>query len=382
MKSFRRRAIPVMILVAVLSATSSPAPSSAATTLSGSLSGVSAVSGSNAWAVGEHLAGGAVDTRVLHWNGSGWSKVESPNPSSEGNYLNGVSAVSGSNAWAVGYYYSPSKQGDFTLILHWNGKSWSKVNSPNPSSGYNTLESVSATSATNAWAVGKYQGGTNPVHTLILHWNGQGWSKVPSPSPGSGDNDLEAVSALSSTNAWAVGWTSNGGASHTLILHWNGSVWSRVPSPNPSSKGNFLDGVSVLSGSTAWAVGSYFGAGYVGRTLILRWNGTSWTRPTSPNPGTNANDLLGVKAIAPGNVWAVGNWCESNCVGPDAVFHTLIVHWNGKAWSKANAPDPHPSAGNFLAGVGASAGDDVWAVGQHGFGTLILHWNGSSWSRA
>jgi hypothetical protein len=39
----------------------------------------------------------------------------SPNPSSSFNYLNSVAATSASNAWAVGYYYN----GPTTLVEHW-----------------------------------------------------------------------------------------------------------------------------------------------------------------------------------------------------------------------------------------------------------------------
>jgi len=35
--------------------------------------------------------------------------------------LFGVAATSASNAWAVGYSFNPIR----TLILHWNGKTWS-----------------------------------------------------------------------------------------------------------------------------------------------------------------------------------------------------------------------------------------------------------------
>ena len=39
---------------------------------------------------------------------------------------------------------------------------------------------------------------------------------------------LNGVAATSARNVWAVGGT-NGGK--TLIVHWNGSAWRRVPSP-------------------------------------------------------------------------------------------------------------------------------------------------------
>jgi hypothetical protein len=66
-------------------------------------------------------------TLILRWNGTAWSQAKSPNPSSAANVLSGVTATSASNAWAVGYYDNSSTGARDTLILHWNGVSWSKT---------------------------------------------------------------------------------------------------------------------------------------------------------------------------------------------------------------------------------------------------------------
>jgi hypothetical protein len=89
---------------------------------------------------------------------------------------------------------------------------------------------VSADSPTDVWAVGDYTpAGDSVTLTLILHGDGTRWSKVPSPNPGGttiGDSELYAVSALSPTDAWAVGQYD--GLDRRLILHWNGSAWSQT----------------------------------------------------------------------------------------------------------------------------------------------------------
>ena len=144
-----------------------------------SLHGVSATSPTNAWAVGNYCTSSCPGL-IVHWKGTRWSKVTSSNPSPTV-VLNGVSATSATNAWAVGNYCGSSCSTDRTLIVHWNGTSWSTVTSLNPSSHNNSLNGVSATSATNAWAVGNYcvsDCGSNPstYKTLILHWNGTSWS--------------------------------------------------------------------------------------------------------------------------------------------------------------------------------------------------------------
>lgn len=71
----------------------------------------------------------------------------------------------------------------------------------------------------------KRLGGSNLVEkTLVLHWNGNTWKQVASPTPPN-DGQLNSVSAVSSSSAWAVGYVNFTGT--TLILHWNGKHWTR-----------------------------------------------------------------------------------------------------------------------------------------------------------
>jgi len=164
-----------------------------------------------------------------------------------------------------------------TLILHWNGTKWSRVSSPNGPDIESVLASTSGASPSNAWAVGDYGDGVD-YFTLILHWNGTKWTRVNSPSPSAIDNELHSVRATSTTDAWAVGTFISGPATYdTLIEHWNGHVWSVVDSPNPSATTNFLNGVVTTSATNAWAVGYYYD-GAVYHTLILHWNGHTWVQ--------------------------------------------------------------------------------------------------------
>jgi hypothetical protein len=306
------------------------------------LFGVSAVSGSDAWAVGRQNSTGVFKTLILHWNGTAWSKVKSPSPSLADAELMGVSAVSGSDAWAVGWYWNRTGTATDTLILHWNGTAWTQVKSPNPSSDppyipANSLDGVSARSGSDAWAVGDYLANDGLSHALIVHWNGTAWTRVNSPTaPRYTDFGLTGVSAVSGSDAWAVGNYSsldNPGASRTLVLHWNGTAWSKInsPTPNPNDL-NFLQGVSARSDSDAWAVGNYWNTSGLSRSLILHWNGTAWTQVKSPNPGPMANRLSGVSARSGSDAWAVGD--HDTAV---STTNSLIAHWNGTAWANALA---------------------------------------------
>jgi hypothetical protein len=90
------------------------------------------------------------------------------------------------------------------------------------------LQSVSAASATDAWAVGedslRLNANTEISGTLIEHWNGKTWSTAASPGRG----QLTAVSAATATGAWAAGSYCvsacglDAEVDHTLIEHGNG----------------------------------------------------------------------------------------------------------------------------------------------------------------
>ena len=240
--------------------------------------------------------------------------------------LTAVAALSRTDAWAVGVYEDRALN-RLTLIEHWNGVKWTRVPSPDPgppvgaNTAQNGLVGVAAVSRSSAWAVGGY---TTPLgccevnRTLILHWNGRTWKKVSSPNaggPGFHNNLLTGVSALSGS-AWAVGGFWNGSAPRTLALHWNGRDWARVASPNPSVApyADQLLGVVDVSRSSAIAVGYWTPFNAAERTFMLRWNGRNWKQLTSPNPGgTQYNqELAAVAGTSCANVWAVGDYSNNN----------------------------------------------------------------------
>lgn len=268
-----------------------------------------------------------------------------------------VTATSASNAWAVG-----GAAGDKTMIMRWNGTAWTQVPSPSPGPARSILTGVAATSASNAWAVGNTTNSKGTAKGLILHWNGGTWTQLPTPG---GAIYLQSVAATSARNAWAVG-TSTGG--NGLILHWNGTSWKKVASPESTG----FDGVAAISSSDAWA----WGVGTSG-SEIIRWNGTAWK--VTPTPSTVLVNR--VAANSAGNAWAVGYST------PATDIKTAILRWNGTAWKKVASPSPGSQP--VLSGVAVTSASNAWAVGvsyKHVGGTLtssnlIEHWNGSAWKQ-
>jgi hypothetical protein len=321
---------------------------------------VAVLSPCNAWAVGSFAP---EQTLIVHWDGASWAQVTSPDPGIA-TTLSGVSAVSASDVWAVGQYFNA---GAFhTLIVHWDGAAWTQVPSPNaPGSTQDDLVAVRAASATNAWAVGSYHNSSDVSQTLILHWNGTTWTQVASPSPAQ-SSSLTSVAATSASDAWAVGFYYTGTADQSMILHWDGASWTQVTSPSPGSLSTILSGVRATSPSNAWAVGSYT-SGTPDRTLILHWNGSAWKQVTTPNPGGAAhdNDLSSIAATSANDAWAAGAYDTATGL------RTVALHWDGSAWTQAATPDLGSSTiDTGLNAVGASSAGNVWAVGSYSNGTV------------
>jgi len=296
------------------------------------------------------------------------------------NILLGVSVTTGCNAWAAGFETSNAASPGQALIEHWDGSAWSVQPSPVPGATSSRLFGVAAASAASAWAVGWFATGTTGG-ALTEHWDGTAWTQVPCPNP-HGTAVFTGVSAPSASNAWAVGRYNIGGTFQTLIEHWDGTAWTQVSSPDIGSNSNFLTGVAATSASNAWAVGYYRSSNLSNatQTLILHWNGTAWSQVPSPNPGGPSvlNELLGVAATSASNAWAVGYYINGSGL------RTLIEHWNGTAWTQVRSPSPGAPV-NALAGVASSSATSAWAVGDYETSslgpplTLVEHWNGTRW---
>ncbi|MDQ6606174.1 MAG: hypothetical protein M3Z06_06450 [Actinomycetota bacterium] len=260
---------------------------------------------------------------------------------------------------------------------------YTQVPSPNAFAGNNLLNGISATSAADAWAVGSLccSARHSGLGTLTEHWNGTAWSIVASPDSTLHDDVLNAVGSISSTDAWAVGSVKQTGfrTGTPLLLHWTGSSWSTVAPP--AGLTGSLRAISADSRSDVWTTGD---DGH-GKAIVLRYNGTAWSPVSIPLVGTGET-IGGVKAFSPSDVWLVGDHGSST----SSQAQTLILHWNGAAWSAIPSPSPDPNQ-NLLRAVGGVSTHDLWAVGQKGLSetatgvppgtrTLALHWNGTNWA--
>jgi hypothetical protein len=143
------------------------------------LASVTALAPNNVWAVGHgtnHIYPFNPTSLIEHFDGAKWTIVPSPNLSNgipgllaEPFPLSGVSAVSATDIWAVGFEYDNNTGADVTLTEHFNGKGWSVVSSPNGSSANNELFGVTALPGGSVVAVGFAKSDTSSdINGLIL----------------------------------------------------------------------------------------------------------------------------------------------------------------------------------------------------------------------
>ena len=316
------------------------------------LSSISPLSSSDIWAVGysKESATGALRTYALHWDGSTWTQVSSPN-FQYNSYLDAVAAVSPDAVWAVGGATNQNGTTGATLVLFWDGTSWASVSSPNPDV-YNSLKSVTANSVDDMWAAGVTEN-TDPQaqleRTFTIHCTRLGCTTVLSPNSGVGSNELFSIAALSPTQVWAVGYsvvmTRPYEDDLPLTLQWSGQGWSVLPTPPlpDGFDGGDFEKVIPVSATAVWAVGEVYNhMTSTDQTYAALWNGSSWT-VYPPLNVTSFNFFRGGAALSANDLWAVGE------ARPDInTRQTLIERYNDPCITPSptptNIPNPSPTS--------------------------------------
>ncbi len=246
---------------------------------------------------------------------------------------------------------------------------------PTPNEYFNNgLQAVSASSPNDIWAVGQ----------ATIHYDGTQWTAFPAPGmTGNNTSFLGGVADFSPTDAWAVGTTGIGeGLTGQVIERWNGTAWGVFPGPVFASGDQpSLKALTAISANDMWAVGSLLtDSGEILNFLFEHWDGKSWAATSHV---TNDAFLFAVSADAMNDVWAVG------FAGPENDnSRTLVMHYDGTDLTDVASPSVGSGASQFN-GVAALAPNNVWAVGfstpvappkSAATLTLIEHWAGSSWT--
>lgn len=241
-------------------------------------------------------------------------------------------------------------------LLEWTGSSWADHGQPgrgdldNPPS----FETLAVGPAGEVWLGGDVEWHPIlPTRPALVRWSPTaGWS-VPEmidlanatvyPNNERG-GDVRALSVAPDGTAFAVGFASSFGnaldGSVPLFLVRRNGAWVEIADPNfnwPGSRGagTFFTDVAAFSSSEVWAVGRHSnGGGVTTGGLVVHFDGTALTLLEDPTQGGIflGRDLGGMAALAPDDIWAVGDGTELG--GPT----TTLAHYDGTGWTLAASP--------------------------------------------
>lgn len=204
--------------------------------------------------------------------------------------------------------------------------------------------SIWGTAPDDVFAVGGPLGNTG-LASLALHYDGATWRELPV----GGDETFWWVAGSGPADVWMVG-------ERGRAVHWDGAAFTEHETGTDAT----LWGVIAFSPNEAWAVGGTPGsAEEAQKDIVLRWDGSAWSREPLPQPTGRA--LYKIWGESSDDLYAVGEY-------------GVIWHRAGTTWTLQS--EPPIAQGTLFTAAGCSR-DEVYAVG----GRDVLRSDGAAWQR-
>lgn len=246
------------------------------------------------------------------------------------------SAYPTSNSFNAVWAQSPDSvyvAGDGGAIFHWDGSSWTEMETPTE----RPLFGIHGSSSTNIWAVGgdSYQS-TNDDRSVILHYDGTSWNEMPAPVDWAGQRlTLSEVWVQSPTEVWAII------DSYLSLFKWDGTKWNDIDFQG-SIAGAFVEGsmndVQWVDGLGLFMVGTH--------GQVVHFDGTNWTLEQQLEQGNFSTSILTtIHAVDADHVYAGHNWGTVYKRNPDGTWTDLELSDGGFFGSgqildiRGNSPD-------------------------------------------
>ena len=287
-----------------------------------------------------------------------------------------VSASSAANAWAVGQEYSPCDMCLFTT--HWNGKKWQTLDVPpgllHQINRITSDAAVAATTGGRAWIF--VWGEDNELGTTLLsavEWTGSAWSPAHN-FPGS--PTLSTAAASGPDDVWGFGATGTLGQTPWAV-HYNGKSWAQVPiSVSP-------DAASGSAAGGDWVTGTV--ATQPLKVAVVHWSKGTWRTVALPKISVPKGERMRpgyIAAVTPSNVWTTISLARSAYGAPAS---TILLHWNGSAWSRVSLPK---ALNADVYGLASDGHGGIWVASytKNDFGVLLAglvmyHYSAGRWTR-
>ncbi len=333
------------------------------------LSGIDAVSATDAWAAGGTLtsAGNVSGALIEHWAGKSWDKVTLPSEVAAAakkaeDVFDAVAASSAANVWVFS-----EVPVDNDSYLHYNGKAWTDGALPGTSisSGQAVeITSAEALSTSDVWVFGGKLKITDTTETFVPYaaqFNGKSW--VSKSVPGSGE--ITAASVISAGNIWAVTGTSDleAGIDSSVsggpgVLHWNGTSWQAATKPAKLPAHADLTAVNAQSGGVVWVGGAVISGGKTTTEFSDKLTGSTWAAAPTDLKGSASSSSCAPASLVPdgqGGLWALGLCLEKPS--------SALWHFTGGTWSSVGSPKFGASGAVLLQLAAVPGTSSVWGAG-------------------
>lgn len=225
------------------------------------LNSVAADGPNDVWAVGyTDDSSGTQSPLAEHWDGKAWSVVT---PTAVGTFsqFNGVSVVAG-QVFAAGSSLDNSNTSHTLVERFVPGSGWSVMSTPDGGTNGSQLNASAALSTTNVWVAGMTVNADGTISTLTENWNGAVWTIVDSGPPPSAQPTSVVLTGLSAipatTRVWNVGQNNTNSSPSTVPIseQWQGTQWQDTTTATPANTIAWFNAVAAVSTMDAWAVGT------------------------------------------------------------------------------------------------------------------------------
>lgn len=329
------------------------------------LTAIGMSSATDGWAMGQtYTNGNTSDDPVdaLHYTNGQWKSVKTA-VVGEIKVIRMFSAMDG---WAIG-----------DRVYHYNGVAWQQVTIPG---GYGDFTTLSAVSPTEIWIASD---SPIPGHALILHYDGQSWTRQPTPAvEGTDSFVVNGLSMLSATEGWAAGYGMRSDVGSYppppigAILHYHNGVWQLAK----TLRGYNLFSISMGSATDGWVGGSLETLVATGQIDVSQhppqpvkvlvdnprlWHYSNGAWNPAPLPGTTQPDYEGsisdITMFSPTSGWLTGN---PDQVSSSPQLGETVYHLEQGRWVHIPTKEISNRRYASISQFSFHSPDDFWVVGQ------------------
>src|SRR6185437_1833567 len=206
---------------------------------------------------------------IFHFDGASWTQQTiNANIGAHGQIL-ALQMVSDSQGWAL---MKPSQDyGDpnYTILKYTGNNTWTTHSTLN-AGNLGEISGLAMVSADDGWAIGSrgIDGPSSvtagkPVPQILYHYSGGKWQSMPLQfTSGGAFVTLQKIVMRSAHDGWIIaqeqnmqpGVTASGIEKHTLLLHYDGTSWTETQTPDVGGDASVITGMS-FAGESGWACG-------------------------------------------------------------------------------------------------------------------------------